>query len=99
MITCIVRVLYGILMSSIKNYYGYVKGKCMFPLLRIHALLKNVDHALAPMVSHGGIGDHTFHGEVHAVKLHKLQHIHPAIPITNLLKKETNSIHFKRRIR
>ena len=54
MISYIVRVLYGILMSSIKNYYGYVKGKCMFPLLRVHALLKNVDCVLASMVSHGG---------------------------------------------
>ena len=71
MITCIVRLFYGILMSSIKNYYGYVKGKCMFPLLRIHALLKNVDRVPAPMVSHGGIDDHTLHRVVHAVKLHK----------------------------
>ncbi len=84
MITCTVRVLYGILMSSIKNYYGYVKGKCMFPLLRIHALLKNLNRVPAPMVDHGGINDHTLHGEVHAVKLHKLQHIHPAIHIVNV---------------
>ena len=55
-----------------------------WPLLRIHALLKNVDRVLTPMVSHGGIGDHTLHGEVHDVKLYKLQHIHPAIATVNV---------------
>ena len=72
MISYIVRVLYGIRMSLIKNYYGYIKGKCMFALLRIYALLKNVDHLLTSIVSHGGIDDHTLHGKVHAVKLYKL---------------------------
>ena len=48
------------------------------------------------MVDHGGISDHTPCGEVHVVKLHKLQYVHPAIPTVNVYKNETKSVHFKR---
>ena len=53
------------------------------PLAKIHALLKNVDCVPTSMVSHDGIGDHTLQGEVHVMKIYKLQHIHPAIPTVN----------------